>query len=139
VFHQKLFSGDDSPPQRLQHTKKSCDSTSPLERTEEMNSGKSSKRSPERRLQIRPPSRQCHGELTTGDFLTGEEVQLTAIPSKMDGSVAGNMNSGEQIAEKMNSDGGNATGIIRWRKRSILLTYPSIYPKSPPRSNSGKF
>uniref|UniRef100_M1DZR1 Bifunctional endo-1,4-beta-xylanase xylA n=1 Tax=Solanum tuberosum TaxID=4113 RepID=M1DZR1_SOLTU len=129
VIHRKLFSGDDSPPQRLQHTKKSCDSTSPIERTEEMNSGKSSKKSLERRLQIRPPSRQFHGELTTGDFSHVEEVHLTAISSKMDGSVAGNMNSGEQIAEKMNSDGGTATGNYSMEEEVHLTNIPINIPQ----------
>ncbi|KAG5631448.1 hypothetical protein H5410_003165 [Solanum commersonii] len=101
VSHQKLFSGDDSALQRLHHTKKSCDSTAPIERTEEMNFGKSSEKLPEHRLQI--------------------QVHLTEISSKMDCPITENMNSSEQIAKKLKSDGGNTTGNYSMEEEKLSM------------------
>jgi len=56
LIQRKLFSGNDSTNQGLQHTKKSHDSTGPIARSEEVISEKFTEKSPELRLQIRPIS-----------------------------------------------------------------------------------
>ncbi|KAH0684401.1 hypothetical protein KY285_021903 [Solanum tuberosum] len=99
LIHRKLFSGNDSPNQGLQHTQKSHDSITPIVRSEEAISEKIGTNPSELRLQIRPTSHQFHGDLTTGDCSLGDEVHLTAISREMASQITGDMNSGEQIVE----------------------------------------
>uniref|UniRef100_M1DFN3 CG6004 n=1 Tax=Solanum tuberosum TaxID=4113 RepID=M1DFN3_SOLTU len=104
VIHGKLFSGNESTNQGLQHTKKSGDSTLPIERTEEAISGKIAAPAPEH-PQIRSSSQQFHGDWSTGDYSPDEEVYLTEISSKMDGPIAGDKESGDRTDNKLKCDG----------------------------------
>ncbi|KAH0695795.1 hypothetical protein KY289_013277 [Solanum tuberosum] len=110
LIHPKLFRGNDSTTQGLQYTEKSSDSILPIERTDEAISGTFAEKSPEMRIQIRPPSHQFHGDLNTGVYSPGEEVHLTAISSRMDRPISGDKNFGKQATEKLQGEGGVARG-----------------------------
>ncbi|XP_049366633.1 uncharacterized protein LOC125831499 [Solanum verrucosum] len=110
LINRKLFSGNDSTNQGLQHTQKLHDSIAPIARSDEATSGKIRANSPERRLQIRPTSYQFYGDLTIGDCSPSEEVHLTEISSKMAGQITDDKNSGEPIVEDDDGDiGGNCS------------------------------
>ncbi|KAH0674030.1 hypothetical protein KY290_026276 [Solanum tuberosum] len=93
---KKLFKGNDSTNQELQHTKKLGESIVPVERTDEAIFGNFAKKLPNLSLQIRLSSHQFHGDLTIGVCSPGEEVHLTSISSKMDCPIVGDKNSDEQ-------------------------------------------
>jgi len=106
VIHGKLFSGNDSTNQGIQHTEKSSYSVLPIARTEEAICGKIAGPSSEMRPQFRPTSQQFHGELSTRDYSPGEGVHLTAISSEIDGLIAGGENSGDRAVKKSKTDSG---------------------------------
>jgi len=110
LIHRKLFRGNDSNNQGLQHTKKSSDSIEPFQRSDEAISGNFAEKSPDLHLKICPSSHQFHGDLTTGVYSPGEEIHLTTISSKMDGPITDDKNSDEQATEKSKGDGGSTRG-----------------------------
>jgi len=105
-IQRKLFIGNESPNQGLQHTQKPHDSIEPIARSGVGIFGEIGANSPEMRLLIRPTSHHFHGELTTGDCSPGEEVRPIPSSSKMAGQITGDMKSSKQTVE----DDDGATG-----------------------------
>ncbi|KAH0660309.1 hypothetical protein KY285_028868 [Solanum tuberosum] len=79
----------------LQHSKKSTDSTFPINSNQEAIFVRVAKESPETRLQFRATSSQVRKDSTSGDYSPHDEVHLTEISSKMDGGITGEENSSE--------------------------------------------
>ncbi|KAH0633201.1 hypothetical protein KY284_035987 [Solanum tuberosum] len=96
----------------LQHSKKSLDSTVPIDSNREAISVRISTESPELHRQVHATSDQIQADSTTGDYFPHDGVHPTEISVQMDGGIVGGENSGEkrtQIAGVHESSGNVAT------------------------------
>ncbi|KAH0652875.1 hypothetical protein KY289_030553 [Solanum tuberosum] len=104
----KVLMAIESTSPELQHSKKSLDSTVPIDSNREAISVRIATESPELRCQVHATSGQIRVESTTGDYSPHDGVHPTEISVQMDGGIAGGENSGEkqtQIAGVHESSG----------------------------------
>ncbi|KAH0641373.1 hypothetical protein KY285_037959 [Solanum tuberosum] len=108
TLHYTSHSSSKSP--ELQHSKKSLDSTVPIDSNREAISVRIATESPELRRQVHATFDQIQADSTTGDYFPHDGVHPTEISVQMDGGIVSGENSGEkrtQIAGVHESSGNN--------------------------------
>uniref|UniRef100_M1DIN8 Uncharacterized protein n=1 Tax=Solanum tuberosum TaxID=4113 RepID=M1DIN8_SOLTU len=92
--HGKMLGLTEYTSSDLQHSKKTIDSTIPIDRNREAISTRIANESPESLHQIQATSGQIRTDSTTRDYSSHDGVHLTEISIQMDGGIIGGENFG---------------------------------------------